>query len=146
MSVRDAYQRLHDAFKGKDEAALRAAAAPDVEFVMPGMAVTGIDAYMEMARVWWNAFPDLDMTVRSVTVDGDTAVEEGVFRGTHTGAMPSPDGQLIPPTGRRVELAYADFFTVRDGVVQSDRLYMDRMAMLEQLGLIPAPGAAAPAG
>lgn len=147
MSVREAYQRLHDAFKTMDEAGLRAAAAADVEFSMPGMTVTGIDAYIEMARVWWNAFPDLSMSVRSVTVDGDTVVEEGVFSGTHTGAMPSPDGQMIPPTGRRVELAYADFFTVRDGVVvTSDRLYMDRLSMLEQLGLLPAPGAAAAAG
>lgn len=143
MSVRDAYQRLHDTFKNKDEAGLRAAAAPDVEFSMPGMAVTGIDAYIEMARVWWTAFPDMSMSVRSVTVDGDTAVEEGVFSGTHTGPMPSPDGSMIPATGRRVELAYADFFTVRDDVVTSDRLYMDRLAMLEQLGLIPS---AAPAG
>lgn len=146
MSVREAYQRLHDAFTNKDEAGLRAAATHDVEFLMPGMATTGIDAYIEMARVWWNAFPDMSMSVRSVSVDGDTAVEEGVFSGTHTGPMPSPDGSMIPATGRRVELAYADFFTVRDGVVISDRLYMDRLSMLEQLGLIPSPGAAAPAG
>jgi len=146
MSVREAYQRLHDAFKNKDEAGLRAATARDVEFSMPGMAVTGADAYIEMARVWWDAFPDLSMSVRSVCVDGDIAVEEGVFSGTHTGPMPSPDGQLIPPTGRRVEIAYADVFTVRDDVVTGDRLYMDRLLMLEQLGLIPAPGAPAPAG
>ncbi len=143
MPVRDAYQRLHDAFKNKDEAGLRAATTADVEFVMPGMETRGIDAYIEMARVWWNAFPDMSMTVRSVAVDGDTAVEEGVFSGTHTGAMPSPDGQMIPPTGRRVELAYADFFTVSGDRVTSDRLYMDRMTMLEQLGLVPAAGAAA---
>ena len=146
MPVRETYQRLHDAFKNKDEAGLRAAATQDVEFSMPGMAVSGIDGYIEMARVWWNAFPDMSMSLRSVTVDGESVVEEGVFSGTHTGAMPSPDGQMIPPTGRRVELAYADFFTVRGDKVVSDRLYMDRLAMLEQLGLIPSPGAAAPAG
>lgn len=146
MSVREAYQRLHDAFKNKDEAGLRAAVAPGVRFLMPGMETTGVEAYIEMARVWWNAFPDMDMSVEGVYVDGDTAVERGLFNATHTGAMPSPDGQMIPPTGRRVSLPYADVFTVGDGVVQVDALYMDRLSMLEQLGLIPAPGAAAPAG
>ena len=143
MSVREVYEQLSTAFINKDEAGVRAAAADGIEFVMPGMGTTGVDAYIEMARVWWNAFPDMSLRHTRVYVDGDTAIEEGVFSGTHTGVMPSPTGEMIPPTGRRVELAYTDVFTVRDGKVQSDRLYMDRLGMLEQLGLVPAPGATA---
>jgi len=146
MSVRDVYQQLHDAFKSMDEPGIRAVVSDDVEFVMPGMTTRGVDAYIEMARVWWNAFPDMALSSSGVCVDGDTAVEEGVMAATHTGPMPAPTGEMIPPTGKRVEIAYTDCFTVRDGKVVSDRLYMDRMTMLEQLGLIPAPGAPAAAG
>lgn len=145
MSTRDVFERLSDAFKNKDEAGIRAAASADVEFVMPGMATAGIDAYIEMCRVWWDAFPDMDLGVRTVCVDGDTAVEEGVMTGTHVGPIPSPTGEMIPPTGRRVEVPYTDVFTVRDGVVVSDRLYMDQLTLLQQLDLLPAPGAPASA-
>lgn len=137
MSVHEVQEKLTKAFLERDEAALRQLCSADIEFVMPGIAVKGIDAYIEMARGWWNAFPDMDIQARGVYVDGETAVEEGVFAGTNTGPMPGPTG-LIPATGKRVEVPYLDCFTIRGGKVVSDRLVMDRLTMLEQLGLIPA--------
>jgi predicted ester cyclase len=141
MSVREIHERLAAAFAAKDEEGVRAAAGRNIRFVMPGMETTGIDAYIEMARVWWNAFPDMEIRTSSVYVDGETVIEEGTFSGTHSGPMPTPTGDVVPPTGKRVELPYADLFLIRDGAVQEDRLYLDRMAMLEQLGLVPAGAA-----
>ncbi len=142
MGVHAAHERLSTAFASKDREGMLAAVSPDIEFVMPGLRLEGREAYGMMADGYWQAFPDLDIRVEAVHVSGDTVIEEGVFVGTHTGPLASPTGEVIPPTGRHVELPYVDLFTVRDDVVVSDRLMYDRMTMLEQLGLLPSPTAA----
>ena len=49
----------------------------------------------------------------------------------------------IPPTGRPVKVGYIQVFRFRDGKHVSFNLMFDRLLMLEQLGLVPAPGLAA---
>jgi ketosteroid isomerase-like protein len=77
-----------------------------------------------------------------VHIAGDVAVEEGTFAGTHHGTLHSPAGD-IAPTGRQVAVDYIHVLRYRDGKHVSFSLLFDRLAMLEQLGLLPAP---APAG
>jgi ketosteroid isomerase-like protein len=69
---------------------------------------------------------------------GDVAVEEGVFTGTHDGVLRTPAGD-VAPTGRRVAVAYLQVLRFRDGKHVSFNLMFDRLLMLEQLGLVPAP-------
>jgi len=71
-------------------------------------------------------------------IAGDVAVEEGTFTGTHQGALHSPAGD-VPPTGRAVTLDYVHVLRFRNGKHVSFNLMYDRLALLEQLGLIPAP-------
>jgi ketosteroid isomerase-like protein len=77
-----------------------------------------------------------------VHIAGDIAVEEGTFTGTHHGTLHSPAGD-IAPTGRQVAVYYIHVLRYRDGEHVSFNLLFDRLLMLEQLGLLPAP---APAG
>ena len=60
-------------------------------------------------------------------------VEEGTFRGTHDG---------VARTGRPVCVEIVRVVEVRDGRQVSLDLTFDRLVMLEQLGLAPAPGPA----
>ena len=69
---------------------------------------------------------------------GDVAVEEGTFTGTHRGVLHGPAGD-IPPTERPVAVPYVQVLRFRDGRHVSFNLVYDRLLMLEQLGLIPAP-------
>jgi ketosteroid isomerase-like protein len=62
----------------------------------------------------------------------------GTFTGTHNGVLRSPAGD-IPPTGRPVTADYIQVLRFRDGKHASFSLMYDRLQMLEQLGLIPAP-------
>ena len=71
-------------------------------------------------------------------IAGDVAVEEGTFTGTHQGVLHSPAGD-IPPTYRPVTVDYTQVLRYRDGEHISFNLIFDRLQMLEQLGLIPAP-------
>lgn len=49
----------------------------------------------------------------------------------------------IPPTGRTVKVDYIQVLRFRAGKHVSFNLMFDRLMMLEQLGLIPAPAVAA---
>lgn len=71
---------------------------------------------------------------------GDAIAVEGTFVGTHTGPMQGPGG-TVAPTGRRLELPFADFFTVREGTVVEHHIYYDQLGFLAALGLMPQPAA-----
>ena len=83
--------------------------------------------------------PDARLNLQSVVESGDTIAVEGTFTGTFTAPLRSPQGE-VPPTGRAINVPYADFFTVRDGRVVSHRVYYDQVQLGTQLGLMPAPG------
>ena len=80
------------------------------------------------------------MEVHGVHIIDELAVEEGTFTGTHNGVLHSPMGN-VSPTGRPVKLDYIQVLHFRNGKHVSFNLMFDRLLMLEQLGLIPAPAA-----
>jgi SnoaL-like polyketide cyclase len=63
-------------------------------------------------------------------------------RGRCNGVLRTPTGD-VPPTGRAVSVDYIHVLRFRDGLHVSFNLIFDRLLMLEQLGLIPAPAATA---
>ena len=68
------------------------------------------------------------------------AVEEGTFSGTYDGVLHTPSGD-VPPTGRAISVPYVHVLRYRDGLHVAFNLVFDRLLMLEQLGLVPAPAA-----
>ena len=84
------------------------------------------------------AFPDASIRVVSTVEAGDTIVTEGVYGGTHTGPLDSPQG-TVPPTGRAIDLPFVDIFRVRDGKAVVHHLYFDQLTFMAQLGLMPQP-------
>jgi predicted ester cyclase len=115
----------------------------DPEYVEHGALgdFTGPEGFKGLLRQWRQAFPDMHCSYSDVIQDGDRAAWRSTMTGTHLGDLPG-----IPATGKRVELETFDMGTARDGRALEHRSVMDRLAMLEQLGLVPAPeGAAASA-
>ena len=74
-------------------------------------------------------------------IAGDIVVEEGTFTGTHHGTLHTPAGD-IAATGRRAAVDYIHVLRYRDDKHVSFKLVFDRLQMLEQLGLVPAPAPA----
>jgi ketosteroid isomerase-like protein len=143
MSTRQAFERGTDTFNAHDSDGFAAVLADDVVFEAPGgMRGEGKAACVEFFSGWFGAFPDAHVEVQGLHILDDVAVEEGTFSGTHNGVLRSPSGD-IPPTGRSVRVDYIQVLRFRDGKHVSFNLMFDRLLMLEQLGLIPAP---APAG
>ena len=141
MSTREAFERGTDTFNAHDVNGFAEVLADDVVFEAPGgMRGEGKQACAEFFGSWFSAFPDAHVDVHTVHVIDDVAVEEGTFTGTHDGVLHTPTGD-VPPTGRAVAVGYIQVLRFREGKHVSFHLMFDRLAMLEQLGLVPAPAA-----
>jgi uncharacterized protein (TIGR02246 family) len=141
-SAREVFEKGQKAFNAHDLEGIIEIYSQDAVATGPGgMEFRGHDAIREYTKGWLQGFPDAKLRDTNVIEAGDTIVEEGVFTGTHTGIFPTPMGD-IPPTGKPVEGNYVDIFVIRDGKVVSDHLFFDRLELMEQLGLAPAPAGA----
>ena len=115
--------------------------SPEVLLIDYGRGGThrGREAWVARFKPTVEPFPDLQLEVTSLLVDGELVAQEVVGRGTHTAPLPLPTGEVVAPTGRSVEIHFAAF-----GQVDSDQrlavvhFYANPMTMLAQLGM-PAP-------
>ncbi len=90
--------------------------------------------FREYGEIWARAFPDGQIDLTNLVAQGDLVMTEFTGRGTHTGVLQTPTGE-IQPTGRRVEMSFAEVYRLRNGKVTEGKLYFDSATMLTQLGL-----------
>lgn len=81
------------------------------------------------------AFSDLRYTIEEIIVEGDRVVNRWTARGTHTGSLMN-----IPPTGKFVTVTGISIDRVVNGRVVEGWTEFDMLGMLQQLGVLPAPG------
>ena len=145
MTTQQAFEVGTAAFNAHDFDAFAAVLADDVRFEAPGGArLSGKEACVAFYRGWTGTFPDAHVDVDAVHyVDDRLIVEEGTFSGTHDGALRTPGGD-IPATGRTVNVPYIHVLRFRDGKHVFFGLMFDRLQMLEQLGIVPAPASTPP--
>src|ERR1700719_3037874 len=125
---------------GEIESAL-AVFADRVEMVDPGLGmVQGLPAFLEYLVGFKRAMPDAHAVVSRMYESGDTIIVEGRLLGTHAGPMAGPDGD-IPPSGRSIDVAFADFCQIQQGRIVAYHTYYDQVSLLTQLGLMPEPSA-----
>jgi predicted ester cyclase len=81
------------------------------------------------------AFPDVQLIQEDLIAEGDQVVERWTIRGSHKGTFMG-----IPPTGKYITYTGIDIFRIVDGQLVLIGQSVDRLGMLQQLGVIPAPG------
>ncbi len=99
----------------------------------PGLAPTkeGVLAFFGMQLA---AFPDMHMHVEDVIADGGKVVARVRYTGTHRGEFMG-----MPATGKGVDVNLIDIFVVGDdGLVHEHWGVMDALAMMQQVGAVPA--------
>ena len=132
-------RQFYDSFAAADMDKALAAFADDVEMVDPGLGtVVGLPALREYLHGFKRAMPDAHAVISDMFESGDMIIVEGRLLGTHTGPMAGPDGD-IPPSGRQVDVAFADFSRIQGGQIVAYRTYYDQVSLLTQLGLMPGP-------
>jgi hypothetical protein len=87
------------------------------------------------------AFPDIQFDIQRVSVDGDRATVDVIWRGTNTGSLslPIPGMSTIPATGKKVSVKDSYILTVKGDKVSHFQIKSPAdggiPAAIEQLGV-----------
>ena len=99
----------------------------------PGLEPTkaGVLAFFKMQRA---AFPDMRMDVEDIIAEGGRVVARVRCTGTHRGEFMG-----MPGTGKSVDVNLIDIHLVGDdGLMHEHWGVMDALAMMQQIGAVPA--------
>lgn len=104
----------------------------------PGAPTMKRDEFRQFLKAFKDAAPDSKVNIDEYYEDGDRAIVQGRFIGTHTAPLVTPQGE-IPAQGKKFELPYSDFFTIKDGKITAHTVYFDNVTFLASIGAMPAP-------
>ena len=128
--VRRAYEEVFN--RGDLAAADTYFAADFANRAMPPDWPRGPEGVRRAVTMLRGAFPDLRYTIEEVIVEGETIAARWVARGTHTGELRGPMGQ-VAPTGRAVSFAGITMGRVANGKATGDSWAIaDFMGLLRQ--------------
>jgi steroid delta-isomerase-like uncharacterized protein len=127
--------RINELYNLHDLAGLRALDAPTFKVhsaALPG-GVTDFDGWALFEQTMWQAFPDMQFAIQDMVIEGSKVVVRLSSTGTHLGEM-----QGIPPTGKAMTNVILDLSRYEDGLVQEEWAEWNMLAVMQQMGLIPA--------
>jgi steroid delta-isomerase-like uncharacterized protein len=132
-----ARRAFEEAWNGGDLAVLDELVAPGSVVHDPGTPgrAGGPEGEREAIQLYRAAFPDLHFTLEAVLAEDNTATVRWTARGTHRGDLPG-----IPATGRAAEVTGISVIRVAGGKIVEEWISWDALGLLQQLGVIPAPG------
>ena len=137
--IKSLVTRFYDAWNAHDRDGWLAYCDEDITFSGPGgISGKGFDTGGMFWSLWQDAFPDCRSTINVAVAEGNEAIQEAVFTGTHTQTLHLPDNQDIPATGKSVAIPFTLGLTYLGGKWSSFRLIFDRAELMTQLGLMPA--------
>lgn len=97
--------------------------------VPTGQTYYGHAGWLQLLQSTVNTFPDSTLTLTNVVANDHYIATQCIFRGTHTGSLTMPQGELAP-TGRLVKGSAAGFFLTASGKIAEYRRYSDVLAFL----------------
>jgi predicted ester cyclase len=98
---------------------------------------TGLAGLKHFVTLLRAAFPDFQYTIDDEIAEGDRVAIRVTARGTHQG-----DWFGIPATGKTVSWTEMHISRLADGKLVEHWANSDQLGLLQQLGVIPAPGQA----
>jgi steroid delta-isomerase-like uncharacterized protein len=114
------------------------------EFVAPDYldhaAVPGQGPGLEGAKqqrwaIYFAAIPDLHATIDDMVAEGDKVVVRYTVEGTQQEELLG-----VPPTRKRFQTSAICIYRLAEGKVAENWEQMDTLGLMQQLGVIPAPG------
>ncbi|MBM3811503.1 MAG: ester cyclase [Acidimicrobiia bacterium] len=136
QSLIDAAKATAIAYNNKDWTAARNAMTPDFVYdeVATHRKVQGPDDVLAVWKGWATAMPDSKCEFHAAHASGNTVALELTWRGTHTGPMQTPAGE-IPATGKSFELRAVQVVELAGDKTKSMRQYFDMATLFQQLGI-----------
>jgi steroid delta-isomerase-like uncharacterized protein len=139
-SMVDAARGFIDAYNGADWQSLETGLAGDCIYdeLATGQHVEGAHEVVEYFQGWARAMPDAKGTISNIFAgDGEVALEL-TWRGTFTGPLAGPGGD-IAPTGKKQVTPAAMIFKFEGDEIKESHQYFDSLALFQQLGVLPEP-------
>lgn len=133
--VRRLYATLHGG--GNLDAAKKIVSDDYLDHDLPGIGEGGREQLFALVTSVRAAVPDVRPTVVHAVAEGDLVAARVVAEGTHTGA-PFPPG--IPAAGARLQWQECHIYRIAEGRIAEHWGVNDMLAILTQLGAMPAPG------
>jgi steroid delta-isomerase-like uncharacterized protein len=106
---------------------------PDLVWHEPDQDIRGYEQARQFVSTFFDAFPDMNITVEDAIAEGEQAVTRYTIRGTHRGETE----EFGPPTGRQVELEGITIHRIEDGKIVEEWSRYDNLSVMQQLGLVP---------
>ena len=107
--------------------------APNHQFHNPMTpAPVDADGHIGMMQMMTSAFEGTH-NIDFVVAEGNRVAVRGHWSGKHTGTF-----EGIPATGNEVRFGFADFFELADGKLADEHFEMNPMAIMQQIGAVPA--------
>src|SRR4029453_17516351 len=96
--------------------------------------VRGGEALKQMIAAYFAAF-DIHYTSDFLIAEGDMVAAYDTFRFKHVGTF-----QGIPPTGKEATITSTDIYRIVNGKIVEQWTEANLLSLMQQLGVIPAPG------
>jgi steroid delta-isomerase-like uncharacterized protein len=96
----------------------------------------GREGLKEVISMMRGAFPDIHWVADETIAAGENVVTRFTWTGTHRGPFLG-----IPPTGKDVTVKGVVIDRLSGGKMADSRILMDSLGMMQQLGVVPMPGA-----
>jgi steroid delta-isomerase-like uncharacterized protein len=101
----------------------------------PGQA-PGLAGAKQKWAAYIAALPDMHATIQELIAEGDKVAVAWTVEGTQQGELLG-----IPATGKSFRLAGMSIYRLAEGKIAEASEQWDRLDLLRQLGVLPAPGA-----
>ncbi len=110
--------------------------APDFSLHFDGMPVLDGAGAIGLIQEYLTALPGIHHEILDQLAEGDRVATRIHARGTQRGELMG-----IPPTGREISISSTYIHRVVDGRISELWVNADSLGMLQQLGVVPVPGA-----
>jgi steroid delta-isomerase-like uncharacterized protein len=97
--------------------------------------IEGLEAFRQFGSLYFSAFPDLQITPEELIAEGDKVTMRYGWRGTQQGELMG-----FPATGKQVRASGISILRIANGKIAEQWDSFDNLGMLQQLGVVPAPG------
>ena len=128
--ARDSWERI---VNQRDLDAIEETYAPDFVWHEPDQDIRGYEQGRQFASTFFDAFPDINITVEDAIAEGDQVATRYTIRGTHRGETE----EFGPPTERQMELEGITIHRIEGGKIVEEWERYDNLSVMQQLGLVP---------
>ena len=119
-------------FRSRNLDALYEVNAADAVWHQPDQDLQGLEEVKQYTAMYFEAFPDMSVSVEDLIAEGDKVVSRYAYLGTHQGEL-----QGIAPTNKHIEKEGITIHRIEGGKIVEEWEQYDKLSFLQQLGAVP---------